>query len=109
MAGLGSRFREAGYNCPKYMIEANGKTLFEWSMDSLLDYNEHISKYIFIVRSEDNARNFIGSKCKNYSIDDYEIIELDYQTDGQATTAMLAMPYCDKSKEILIYNIDFYA
>lgn len=22
MAGLGSRFKKAGYNCPKYMIEA---------------------------------------------------------------------------------------
>lgn len=37
MAGLGSRFKKAGYNCPKYMIEAKGKTLFDWSMDSLLD------------------------------------------------------------------------
>lgn len=25
MAGLGSRFRKAGYNCPKYMIEAKGR------------------------------------------------------------------------------------
>ena len=37
MAGLGSRFRKVGYNCPKYMIEAKGKTLFDWSMDSLVD------------------------------------------------------------------------
>ena len=108
MAGLGSRFREAGYNCPKYMIEAKGKTLFEWSMDSLLDYNEYVSKYIFIVRTEDNASGFISSKCIKYGVKDYEIIELDYQTDGQATTAMLAMDYCNKDEEILIYNIDTY-
>ena len=43
MAGLGTRFRKAGYDCPKYMIEARGKTLFEWSMDSLLDFNGYIS------------------------------------------------------------------
>ena len=30
MGGLGSRFRKAGYTVPKYMIEAKGKTLFEW-------------------------------------------------------------------------------
>ena len=35
MGGLGSRFRKAGYTVPKYMIEAKGKTLFEWSMISL--------------------------------------------------------------------------
>lgn len=29
---LGSRFKKAGYNCPKYMIEAKGKTLFDWSI-----------------------------------------------------------------------------
>ena len=50
MAGLGSRFRKVGYNCPKYMIEAKGKTLFEWSMASLTGFNEYASKYIFVVR-----------------------------------------------------------
>ena len=28
MAGLGSRFRKAGYTVPKYQIEVNGHTLF---------------------------------------------------------------------------------
>ena len=42
MAGLGSRFRKAGYYCPKYMIEAKGKTLFDWSMDSLVGYNNNV-------------------------------------------------------------------
>ena len=34
MGGIGSRFAKVGYNLPKYMIEAKGKTLFEWSLDS---------------------------------------------------------------------------
>ena len=63
MAGLGSRFKKAGYNCPKYMIEAKGKTLFDWSMDSLLDYNRYVNKYVFVVRKEDNARKFIQEHC----------------------------------------------
>ena len=36
MAGLGSRFRKAGYKVPKYMIEAHGKTLFECFMTLVL-------------------------------------------------------------------------
>ena len=28
MGGLGSRFRKAGYQVPKFMIEAKGRTLF---------------------------------------------------------------------------------
>ena len=54
MGGIGSRFKKAGYEVPKYMIQAKGKTLFEWSMDSLLDYNKQINKYVFVVRKEDH-------------------------------------------------------
>lgn len=108
MAGLGARFRKAGYKCPKYMIEAKGKTLFEWSMDSLIGYNEHISKYIFVVRKEDNTEDFIKEKMLQYGIDGVEVVGIDYLTDGQATTCMLAIPYCDLDRPIMIYNIDTY-
>lgn len=108
MAGLGERFRKAGYNCPKYMIEAKGRSLFEWSMDSLKDYFPYADQTIFIVRAEDNAREFIGSHCANLGIFPIQIIELDHCTDGQATTAMLAMPYCRQELPVMIYNIDTY-
>lgn len=108
MAGIGSRFRKAGYKAPKYMIEAKGKTLFEWSMDSLIDYNPHVSKYIFVVRKEDHSEEFIRQKIKNYGIKDVEVIEIDYMTDGQATTCMLAIPYCNPKDAIMVYNIDTY-
>lgn len=108
MAGLGSRFRKMGYACPKYMIEAKGKTLFEWSMDSLLGYNKDVSKYIFVVREEDHSEEFIREKCKQYDIYDINIVQLKEMTDGQATTCMLAIPYCDPDSAIMVYNIDTY-
>lgn len=108
MAGLGSRFKKVGYNVPKYMIEARGKTLFEWSMESLVDYNPHVKKYIFVVRKEDNASEFIKEKCRKYEIKDIEIIELNELTDGQATTALLAANHCNDEESIMIYNIDTY-
>lgn len=108
MAGLGSRFRKIGYNCPKYMIEAKGKTLFEWSMDSLVDYNPYVSKYIFVVRKEDNSEYFIREKMERYRIKNIEVIGIDYLTDGQATTCMLALPFCDQEESIMVYNIDTF-
>ena len=108
MAGLGSRFKKAGYNCPKYMIEAKGKTLFDWSMDSLIGYNKNVSKYIFVVRKEDDSEKFIREHMANYGISNIEIIGIDYLTDGQATTCMLAIPYCAPDEEIMVYNIDTY-
>lgn len=108
MAGLGKRFKEAGYTCPKYMIEVNGKTLFELSMDSLLDYNRYVSKYIFVVRKEDCAGEFINNKCIQYGIKEIKIVELGQVTDGQATTCLYALPYCNPEESILVYNIDTY-
>lgn len=108
MAGEGSRFRRAGYNVPKFMIEAKGKTLFDWSMESLLGYNEFVDKYIFIARKEDNCKEFVMKNCKKYGINNIEFVELEKITDGQATTCMLALPYCSEENPILIYNIDTY-
>lgn len=108
MAGLGTRFQKMGYTCPKYMIEAKGKSLFEWSMDSLKGYNEYVSKYIFVVRKEDNALNFIRNKCKKYNISNIDIIELNQVTDGQATTCMFAISRCIPNDAIMVYNIDTY-
>ena len=108
MAGLGSRFRKAGYNCPKYMIEAKGRTLFDWSMDSLIGYNKNVSRYVFVVRKEDDAEAFIKEHCARYGIHDVKIVEINHMTDGQATTCMLAIPYCDPNDAIMVYNIDTY-
>lgn len=110
MGGLGSRFREKGYNLPKYMIEAKGKTLFEWSMNSLEGYKDKANQYIFIALKDDNVdvESFIKTQCTKNNISDYKIIILDALTDGQAATAMFAKKYWKKNNGLLIYNIDTY-
>lgn len=110
MGGLGSRFRKAGYTVPKYMIEAKGKTLFEWSMISLDGYKRDVNQYIFIAMKEEgiDMEGFIKEKCQELEIDNYHLILLDYLTDGQATTATLAEKYWNKEHALLIYNIDTY-
>lgn len=107
MAGLGSRFKKAGYTVPKYMIEAKGKTLFEWSMESLEGYG-YDNNYYFIVRQEDHAADFIKNACLKLGIASYRLIELDHTTDGQATTALLASDHWNREDPLLIYNIDTY-
>ena len=108
MAGLGTRFKKVGYTCPKYMIEAKNKTLFEWSMDSLIGYNDHVEKYVFVIRKEDNSELFIREKIAKYGIKNIDVVEIDYMTDGQATTCMLAIPFCNPDLPIMVYNIDTY-
>ena len=110
MGGLGSRFRKIGYTVPKYMIEAKGKTLFEWSMISLEGYKKAVSQYIFIAMKDDSCDvvAFISEKCRELAIENYHIIILDYLTDGQATTTMKAAQYWKPEHALLIYNIDTY-
>lgn len=107
MAGLGSRFRQVGYNCPKYMIEAKDKTLFEWSLLSLKPFFSN-NDFTFISRKEDQAEAFIRGQCEHLGIRGAKIIELDHLTDGQATTAMLAIEEIRDDAPILIFNIDTY-
>lgn len=105
MGGLGLRFRKAGYTVPKYEIEVKGKTLFEWSMSSLKDFFG--DTFIFLVRREDNAVDFINTLCAKIGIR-VKIIELDKLTRGQAETAMFASKIWNADEAILIYNIDTY-
>ena len=110
MGGLGSRFRKAGYDLPKYMIRARGRTLFEWSMESLEGFRKAATGYVFIALQDKtyDVKNFIRDHCDTLKLKPYHIILLDHLTEGQAATAMLAGQYCSKSDELLIYNIDTY-
>lgn len=106
MAGRGSRFINAGYTQPKYMIEVKGKTLFEYSLNSLpLDICDEI---IFICLKEHknfNVESFIYSKISHKNI---KIHFLDKVTKGQAQTVYSIKGFIDDDEEIVIYNIDTY-
>ena len=110
MGGLGSRFRKMVYTVPKYMIEAKGKTLFEWSMISLEGYRAQTNQYIFIAMKDEqcDVEKFINEQCQKLGFRNYHVIVLDYLTDGQATTAMMAQNYWNLNNALLIYNIDTY-
>ncbi len=108
MAGLGTRFKKAGYSEPKYEIMAFGRSLFSWSMESLAGFGADNDWY-FIVRRADNAKTFITNEAKSFADPSrIKVIEIDEMTDGQATTAMLAAPFWKKDEPLLIYNIDTY-
>ena len=106
MAGMGSRFREAGYTVPKHEIVIKNKTLFEWSLLSLIDFFDE--EFIFITRKEAYNLEFIEKICNKLDIKKYKIKELDYLTDGQASTAFLCDDLISEDERVLIYNIDTY-
>lgn len=107
MAGRGSRFRDKGYGVPKYRALAKGKPLFDWSLESLSDFISGGAKFTFIMRREDASAEFVRSRADLLGVAKASILEIDEVTDGQATTAMLAVPVIgDTAEPIAIYNID---
>lgn len=109
MAGLGKRFRDAGYDVPKYRIEAHGRTLFEWSMLSLRSFAHAGAAFTFVARREDDAAAFIRAECDAAGIRVANIVETDELTDGQATSAILGGDtLAHPNLPFLVYNIDTF-
>ncbi len=104
MAGRGSRFIKEGFSEPKYMVKVKGKTLFEYSINSLpLDLAD---KLVFICLKDHevfNVSKLINDKANHSNI---EIILLDEVTRGQAETVYLTRDRIGNTDELLIYNID---
>ncbi len=105
MAGRGERFAKAGYSKPKLLLPAHGKTLLEWSVDSLpLDLCTNL---IFVGLSEHETQH----KLERWLADRYrganpKFIWIEQTTRGQAETVYLAKDLLDLSKSLLIFNID---
>lgn len=108
MAGFGSRFRDAGYTQPKYMIEALGLPLFDWSMASLAAFQDAGWRFSFAVRRADRAVEFIRRRCDGLGTQVEHFLELDEPTDGQATTALLLAEASAPGLPFAIFNIDTF-
>lgn len=108
MAGLGSRFRKAGYELPKYEIEVGGRTLFDWSMLSLRQFFARPYRLIFVMLEEMQAETFVRQACNRSGLAIHGLVNLPALTDGQATSALAARDMWRAEDPLLIYNIDTF-
>jgi len=101
MAGLGSRFQQAGYTFPKPLIDVNGKPMIQVVVENLnIDAN-----FIFVVQKEhrekynlDSMLSLISPNCK--------IVEVDVITEGAACTTLLAKELIDNDRPLVMANSD---
>ena len=103
MAGMGSRFAQAGYTFPKPLIEVKGKPMISKVVESL----NLQGKYIFLVQKSHYEKfglfdllNLISPGC--------EIIQIDGVTEGAACTALLAKDFINNDENLIIANSDQY-
>ena len=101
MAGDGRRFKDAGYSTPKPLIKVDGKPMVIKSLESL----PKASKNILIVRKDQLNIIEFKSLLSNY-FENVIIIEIDYLTEGQASTCLLAESYIPENSILNIGACD---
>jgi len=97
MAGLGSRFSSVGYDVPKPLIKIENKPMIQLAVETL----GFEGNYIFVIKKDHLIKNKIKKLVKNSTI-----IEIDYTTEGPASSALLAKEYINNDEELIIANCD---
>jgi dTDP-glucose pyrophosphorylase len=106
MAGLGSRFANAGYAFPKPLIDVRGKAMIEVVIENLKPKTDH--RFIFICQREHYEKYDLHNILKNATNNNFEVIQLGGVTEGAACTVLLAKRFIDNDEELLIANSDQY-
>jgi hypothetical protein len=108
MAGLSERFTRAGYQVPKYMLDAHGKTLFRHAVEGFLPYT-HELRVLFIARDVADTEAFIAAECRAMGLSNFEAHVLSAPTRGQAETVALGLAGRARDDDAaLIFNIDTF-
>ncbi|PSU88820.1 capsular biosynthesis protein [Photobacterium kishitanii] len=109
MAGLSSRFFKEGYTLPKYMLEANGMSLFDHAVNSFKAYFDK-EYFLFIVRDVYQTPAFVKQRAEAIGIKKFKVIVLDHETRGQAETVYFGLQQAKQNKNdpITIFNIDTF-
>jgi dTDP-glucose pyrophosphorylase len=105
MAGLSSRFFQAGYSIPKYQLRLGDQTVFYHSVRSFANYFDK-EKFVFVVRDIYDTSNFVKTEVKKLEIKDFDIVVLGHETRGQAETAYLGLEQYKEDFPVYIFNID---
>ena len=102
MAGMGSRFSDAGFKNPKPFIDVAGKPMIERVLDNL---SAPDVRFILLVREEHikNYSKFINAIKKTYNSVIFPISDL---TQGTACTVLLARNLINDDTPMIIANSD---
>jgi dTDP-glucose pyrophosphorylase len=105
MAGLGSRFAEAGYRDPKPLIQMHGVPMIRLIIDNLRPAQPH--RFIFIGQAAHVQAYGLEAALQRWA-PGCEIVQLDGVTEGAACTVLHAADVIDNEQPLMIANSDQY-
>ena len=103
MAGLGSRFADAGYKDPKPLIPVHGIPMIKVVVDNLSPSRPH--RFIFVCQKMHIEKYDLVKKLNSYA-ENVEIIAIDKITEGQVCTALLAKSFFNNDEPLMCANAD---
>jgi choline kinase len=105
MAGLGIRFATQGFALPKPLIDVNGEPMIIRAVKSLgFDLLSLKCNWYFII-AKNNFTDLIKNTIRE-TIKEAKFIEIDYLTEGPASTALLIKDKINNDDELIIANCD---
>lgn len=107
MAGGSSRFYQAGYELPKFMLELHGRPVFDWSVLSFSKYFD-TDLFVFIIQRSDEVESFLKARLSFLGVKLFLIHKVDRLTRGQAETVYCALNELEVDQEFVIFNVDTF-
>lgn len=105
MAGLGSRFSEAGYPLPKPLLPIHGVPMYKIVIANLM--HETVSSITIVCPLEWGISGEIRALSPQLGVP-LNVVEIDYLTGGPAQTVLLAEPFLDANLPVVTANSDQY-
>ena len=102
MAGLGSRFANAGYEKPKPFIDVAGKPMIARVMENL---QVEGARFILVVQREhlEKEADLVKTIQKKYNV---QFVPIDGLTEGAACTVLRAQDCINSAHPLMIANSD---
>ncbi len=104
MGGAGTRFARFGYECPKPLLELNGRHFFEYATDSIRGHME-LSSLTFVVLKDHMERFRIDEEIKKYA-PEAKIVTLDHVLNGAVLTCMRGAEAIDNDLPLIFCDCD---
>lgn len=101
MAGEGKRFKDAGYKTGKPMIPVSGKPMILSAIEGMPSAKD----WIFVCRKEHLEEDRIDKAIKK-AVKNARFIPIDYLTEGQLCTCLLARDFLPDNEPIFIGSCD---
>jgi dTDP-glucose pyrophosphorylase len=105
LAGKSKFFEAPEYQFPRPLIEINGRSMVELTIDNLKGIKQE-KRFIFVVNEQDCAKYHIDNVLMLATDDNCKIVRLTGETKGAACSALLATEYIDNKDRLIISNTD---